>query len=504
MPIKHGLKSDSGLMHTPELPVPPTTMRKAKSLARKAIGAYTWSLLGEVASRTVGPVIFLMMARLLTPDDFGVVAAATVVISLSQVISDAGLGKALIQRQTEIGESANATFWLNLAAGIVIGGVIAAGAPFASILFEDARVEPVIRVMALQFPISAFSSVQTALMQKKLEFNRLFWVRLITTGVPGVAAAPLAVCGFGYWALVIGNLSGQVIQSAVLWMVSPWRPSRCVNPAATRELVAFGKWVMLSGLLAWFYGWVDTLVIGRFLGFHNMGVYRTGSTLVAMTFGLIFSPLLPVLYSLFARAQHNLLQLRFALETVEHAISLIALPIGFCLYAAGDLIAETALGPQWAGAGSVIGFMALMHSFSWIVGANGEVYRAIGKPHIETWVNAAMLTLYLPAYLVSVQYGLDVFVKTRFCLALAAMLAHIGVAWCILGIPPGRWLHPGILIASTAPLILTSGIDSASGIRFLDLGFFVISFFAISTLGTMFFERSFLSKIIRVVRSREI
>jgi len=194
------------------------------SLTHRAIQAFKWSVLGEVASRAVGPLVFIVLARLLVPEDFGVVAAAMVIISFSQVFSDAGLGKALIQRQNRVEESANVVFWINLGIGLVIVAILIAAAPLIAGFFHDERITPVVRVLSLQILLAAFSSVHTALLQKDLNFKQLFWVRLVTTAAPGLASIPLAIHGMGYWALVAGTLVGQVVQSTMFWMLSPWRP----------------------------------------------------------------------------------------------------------------------------------------------------------------------------------------------------------------------------------------------------------------------------------------
>ena len=472
------------------------------SLTHRAIHAFKWSVLGEIASRAVGPLVFIVLARLLVPEDFGVVAAAMVIISFSQVFSDAGLGKALIQRQNRVEESANVVFWINLGIGLVIVAILIAAAPLIAGFFHDERITPVVRVLSLQILLAAFSSVHTALLQKDLNFKQLFWVRLVTTAAPGLASIPLAIHGMGYWALVAGTLVGQVVQSTMFWMLSPWRPQWGLDRGLTWELIAFGKWVMLSGLLGWLYGWMDAIIVGHYLGAHDMGLYRTGNTFVTMIFGLFFSPLLPVLYSLFSHAQHDLLRLRETLGTVAHAIALIAIPLGFCLYATGDMIANVFLGSRWQGAGQVIGFIALMHAFSWIVGANGEVYRAMGKPYVETWANVIMLLIYLAGYLVSVHFGLQIFLKARLCLALLAMVAHIGVARYVVGVPISKWFYTGILITSVASAMLVNQIDFGLGLALLDLALTVCVFSVVSLIGVAFFEQSFVLRLIQIARSR--
>ena len=397
-------------------------------MTHKAIHAFKWSALGEIASRAIGPLVFLVLARLLVPEDFGVVAAATVVISFSQVFSDAGLAKALIQRHDRVEESANVVFWLNLVIGLVIVTFLFVGAHFIADFFHDERIALVVQVLSLQILLAAFSSVHTALLQKDLNFKPLFWVRLVTTTAPGLASIPLAINGMGYWALVFGTLLGQMAQSAALWMFSPWRPHGRLDRNLATELVAFGKWAMLSGLIGWFYGWMDAIVVGHYLGPHDMGIYRTGNTFVTMIFGLIFSPLLPVLYSAFSRMRHDLSKVAESLLLVVKGIAMVAFPISAGLIALRAPIEQFVFRDEWGGIGMVIAILALVQGFSWLVGSNGEAYRGLGKPHIETWAMALSLTAYFIGYVFSVHYGLLVFLLSRLAMVFIGLLGQFVVS----------------------------------------------------------------------------
>jgi PST family polysaccharide transporter len=189
------------------------------------VHAVKWSFLAELVSKAITLIVFIVLARLLTPEDFGVMSAALMVIAFSQILWEAGMGKALIQRQTDIEDAANVAFWINLGLGVLIAGLLFWGAqPIALTFFQDARVTPVLQIMTLQVLLGALSSVQTALLQKEMDFKKLFWVRMATVALPGFASIPLAWGGMGYWALVAGTLTGQAVQVMMLWRMSEWRP----------------------------------------------------------------------------------------------------------------------------------------------------------------------------------------------------------------------------------------------------------------------------------------
>lgn len=383
------------------------------------LNALKWSFLAELASKAIQPVVFIVLARLLTPEDFGVMSAALMVMAFSQIFWEAGMSKALIQRQADVQDAANVAFWVNLGIAVLIAGLLyIAASPIALTFFQDPRVTSVIQVMTLQVFLGALGSVQTALLQKEMEFKKLFWVRFATVSLPGLASIPLAWQGMGYWALVAGTLVGQAVQVVMLWRMSPWRPSWSFPVPVAREMGRFGAWVGLSGLLAWFYSWMDALIVGMYLGSHELGLYRTGSQFSAMVFALLFSPLIPVLYSHLSRMNGDRDRIKMAAEKVIRTVVIIAVPVAIILFSVSDSVATTLFGKQWKGIEFVIGVMALTHGFSWVVSMNGEFYRALGKPAHETIVMSGPLFVYLGGYLYSICFGFEYFVWTRLVLTL--------------------------------------------------------------------------------------
>lgn len=424
--------------------------------------ALKWSFLGEIASKAVTPVVFVVLARLLTPEDYGVVAAATMVISFSQIFWEAGMGKAIIQYRGDRTVAADAAFWINNALALLIAGTLATSSGLiADRIFHDPRVAPVLQVMTLQVLLSASVSIHIALLQKDLNFRHLFWVRLATVAIPGLASIPLASYGMGYWALVAGTLAGQVFQVALLWKRSPWRPRFTFDRQVAHELVRFGGWVAATALLAWCYLWADSLIVGVYLGPHDLGLYRTGNAFIIMTYGLIFSPLMPVLYSHLSAVSHDRARIRKIMIQVIRILTFLSLPLAALIAVNADFICDFIFGPKWQGISLVVGVMVLCHSISWVVGANGEFYRAIGKPHTETYIMGLMIVAFLPVYYFSIQHGLKIFIMARLGLVLIGFLVHVAVFVSVLKIRA----HPIILYLIKVGVFSFCSIVAATGLN---------------------------------------
>lgn len=395
----------------------------SKSIFFKAL---KWSTAAEIASKVVQPVIFIALARLLTPEDYGVMAAAIMITSLTQILCDAGMSKALIQRQNDIEECASIAFWINLGFALMYSTILffMAG-PIANAVFHDVRVVMVLKWMTIQIILGALGSVHTALLQKKMGFKSLFWVRLASVAIPGLCSIPLAIYGFSYWALVAGTLVGQFMQVVILWSIYRWTPQFKFNVSLAKELGAFGLWVSLTGLLVWFYLWADSLVIGAYLGPHDLGLFRTGNMFVIMIFdGVLFGPILPVLYSYFSSLKQDMKKVSDVCSKIIMIIALIGIPLSFILYALADPISTIIFGNKWEGIASVIAIIGIMRGFGWLAGINGDTYRAIGKPQLETFIYAFSSVFLLAGFLVSIKFGFRVFLISRFLLGMFTLIPH--------------------------------------------------------------------------------
>lgn len=397
--------------------------------------ALKWSFLSELAIKAIQPVVFIALARLLSPDDFGVMSAALMVISFSQIFWEAGMSKALIQRQTHVEDAANAAFWINLTLSFAIATLLYIIAnPVAQTLFHDTRVADVLQVMTLQIVLGALSSVHTALLQKEMAFKKLFWVRFATVGLPGLASIPLAWHGMGHWALVIGTLIGQFVQVRLLWELSRWRPQWSFPIAVAKEMGQFGGWVGASGLMGWFYVWADSMLVGAYFGSHELGLYRTGNLFASMIFGMLLGPIIPVLYSHLSSLNKNLAKLRNASEITIKSLSLVTIPTCIILFTLSMDFSRLLFGIEWDGIELSIGIFLLVHGYAWIVGMNGEFYRAAGKPRYETIAMLVTMPIYFLTYLYFVDKGMHEFLFSRLAMMFLGLVFQLIIANRILNI----------------------------------------------------------------------
>ncbi|MCA9565610.1 MAG: oligosaccharide flippase family protein, partial [Myxococcales bacterium] len=217
--------------------------------------------------------------------------------------------------------------------------------------------------------------------------------------------------------------------------------------------------------LGWCFLWMESLVVGAFLGPDDLGIYRVGQAFVVAIFGLTLSPLRPVLYSAFSAMEEDTDRIRNGLLKAIRITCLIAIPTGFGMFVIGHEIGWLVFGGKWTGIGYIIGTLGLSYGLAWVVGSNGEAYRAIKRPDVTSKIMLISLIVYIPTYLVSIQYGLMALVAMRVVLVLFGSAAHIVAGRRVIGLKASdlwkavRWIFLASVIMAFLVFNMTAVTD---------------------------------------------
>ena len=409
----------------------------ANQIKYRAAKSVKWALLGDLLPKIFQPLFTLILARLLTPSDYGIIGIATLVIGLARMVESMGLSQALIQTDEDVEEAANVVFWSNLGLSGLLYLVVFLTAPFAADFFAEPRVILVLRVMGLQLVLSAFDDVQEALLQRNFQFQQLVGRRLIPALTPAVVSIPLAVAGFGYWSLVAGTLSGTVLGVVLLWKISDWRPRFRFNLRTAELLLGFGAFVAIESLQGWALNFGDNLAAGHFLGVENLGYYNLGFTLTVIVIGYAITPLTSVAYSAFSRLKTDSEELQRLFIDSTRMLAMVVFPLALGLSLVAEPVVSVVLGTKWLGTIPVIRVLAIMPGLSWIIVLNPQLYRALGRPDIMPKFHIATLIYIIPAYIISAQFGLIAFCLSRASVGFIFYIPHIWLSIKMLKL--SRW-----------------------------------------------------------------
>lgn len=405
--------------------------------SKLAASSLKWTSAIEILSRTASPIVFIALAALLPPSDFGLLGIATVAVSFMQIFIDNGLGRALIQFKADavpIEAVANATFWVNAGLSVVLYALVFLLAPAFAQHFKEPALVSIIRVLGVQVIVASFASVQQALLQRDFAFKRLLAVKFASAFVPGVISVVLALQGYGVWSLVIGALAMALVNSAAIWVACSWKPSLRFIWHDVMPILHFGMWTLVEALASWFIFWGDTLVVANFLGVEQVGLYRVACNIALVLFTVMLNPLNTILYPYLSVLQKDNAALRDVFSKLNRLVTAIAIPAGLGVLLLAPATVPLVLQTRWTGLGIVLGLVSLREGISRLAGINPELYRAIGRPDINVRIIFITVAFYMPVYLLAAPFGLFVFVIARIVVTIAGLFVHAVYTSRLLGV----------------------------------------------------------------------
>lgn len=376
------------------------------SLRQRAARGVLWSGVQSGGSNAINAVVLFVLARLLEPDMFGLLALATAFTAFVNIFQRQGLGLAIIQREKLEPGHLDTAFWAGLVGGVLLTGVgIAVAGPVAA-FYHEPRLAPVIRWLSLSFILGSLSSVQMALLQRELAFKGLAARSLVMAAGGGGVAIVMAWAGCGVWSLVGQQLAGNFFGVLVLWRASRWRPGRRVTRRYAGDLFGFGANVVGLELLNYVNRRAGDLLIGYFLGAKLLGYYALAYNILLVVVQLVTQTLASVTMPTFSRLQQSLPQMRHAFLTATRLTSLAAFPVFLGMAVLAPELFVILSGAGWERSVPVLRVLALVGIQQAVTFSNVPVMIAVGKPSWATGITGVHAIANVVALLIAVRYGI--------------------------------------------------------------------------------------------------
>lgn len=400
------------------------------NLNSKVKTATKWSAITELIVRLLVPIVNMVLARLLTPEAFGIVTTLTMIITFAEIFTDAGFQKFLIQHEfandQDREDSTNVAFWSNLIMSLAIWGIIAIFSEPLAKLVGNPGLGYVLIIACASIPLAAFSSIQMALYKRDLDFKTLFKVRLVGILVPIFVTIPLALWLRSFWALVLGTLAQNVVNAVLLTVFSKWKPRFYYSIQKFREMLSFTIWSMIEQVSIWLTNYVDVFIVGTVLSQHYLGLYKTSSTLVGQIMGLITAATTPILFSSLSRLQNDEDEFRRMFYSFQKIVGLLVIPLGVGIFCFSDFVTDILLGDQWTEASMFIGLWGLTSSLTIVLSFySSEVYRAKGRPKLSVLAQLLHIVVLWPTVLVAVNYGFETLCISRSLIRFEMILVNL-------------------------------------------------------------------------------
>lgn len=385
---------------TDRAPEPPK-----KSLAKTAAVAVVWSVAASFGTQAVSFLVFVVLARQLTPLEFGVVALASVFLDLLTLIGRGGLTEVLIQRTTLDEEDKSTAFWNSLAFGLCGTVVLWLGAQAAGVYFHSADLAPVMRGLAIVCTLNVLGTVHEALLKREFGFKALAIRTLLAALVSGVAALAAAYAGWGAMSLVVQRIVATVLLTGVMWWALRWLPTLRYSRQKAAQQLRMGFVLCGSALLSIGNQRIIDIVIGRLLGANSVGFFRIAWRGLDMLMQLGLSPISSVTLPLFSRLQSDPQALGAAYLRVARVTALVIFPVFIGSAIIAPEFIRLVFGPQWEASVQLMQILALGVVAMPMIWFKSNALIAIGKSRAVMWLNIIEFTLSVVVVIIACQWG---------------------------------------------------------------------------------------------------
>ena len=407
------------------------------SLRRTASSGVRWSATSNVGRRAISLLTNIVMARILAPEDFGLVAMAALVLSFLELFRDLGTGSAIVQRQSIDDRVLSSIFWLNACFGILATMTMIACAPALGWMYQEPRVVPLLQVMAFSFVISALGIVQQGLLTRELAFNQLAKIELTSAGLAASTGIGLALYGFGVWSLVFQVLAGNLVSTLLLWAARRWHPRCTFDRKQMRSVMGYSLNLTAANILNFVQRNADNLIIGRFLGAEALGYYDLAYRLMLYPLQGISAVIGRVMFPLLAQLQNDLERFRHIYLQIVMTIGLLAFPVMFGFLAVREPAIYFLLGERWEPVITLLLFFAPLGAIHAIATTVGGIYMARGRTRLMLAWAAVATVVVIAAFAIGLAGGI-VGVAAAYTAASALLLYPGMLIPCrLIGLPLG-------------------------------------------------------------------
>ena len=389
-------------------------------LKDQAVLGIEWTAGAKVAKLILQFIISVVLARLLTPKDFGLIGMIVVFTGFAALFSEMGFGTALIQRKVIEERHLSSIFWLNIVVGLILTCIFFAAAPLVSKLYSEPRLKTLTMLVSINFFLSSFKVVQFSILSRSMDFRKLAIIETITMFIAGFFAITLALFGYGVWSLAWQMIVTTIIGVILFWLSTEWKPRFQFDKNAVKELLGFSGNLLGFNVFNYWARNLDNLLVGKFISSTGLGIYSRAYGLMLMPLSQISATLGRVLFPSLSRTQDDkALTKRIYLKTVG-AIALITLPMMTGLFVVADSFVLALLGPKWVSVVPVLRILCLVGIMQSLATTVGWIYSSQGRTDLMFRWGMVAGTIGIISFIIGIWIGSVVAVA--YCYAIANIL----------------------------------------------------------------------------------
>jgi O-antigen/teichoic acid export membrane protein len=393
----------------------------------KAIKGITWNLVERFGLQGVKFVINILLARLLTPAEFGIVGMVIVFFVISETFVNSGFGQAYIQKEQVTEQDANTVFYTNLSISVLIYVILWFAAPFIANFYDKPVMLELTRVMGVVIIIHAFSIIQIAKLTRAVDFKKKALISLVSICVSGALGLVAALKGMGVWSLVILNISERFFVTAGLWLSVKWKPSFTFSKASFKEMFAFGSWIFLYGIVYQIFDNIYTMVIGKIFPIAQVGFYSQAKKFQRQSTRKVVDSVGVVSFPVFSHARSNIPRLQNMVKKFLQHSMIFVTPMSLILIVIAEPFVILFLTDKWAPMIPYFQLLCVAGILYPVNVVNSKIYLAMGKSRLHFNISMVRNVLRIVNILIMYRFGVLQIIVGEIVLSLITTVVECAV-----------------------------------------------------------------------------
>lgn len=379
-------------------------MNNENAHRRGIFSSFVWKFGERIAAQLVSTIVSIILARILCPEDYGIIALVSILINICNAFVAGGLGNALIQKNDADETDFSTVFWASLALSVALFFAIFALAEPIAAIYKNAQLVWVLRIMAFRIPLAAINSVQQSYISKKMQFRKFFYATLIGTIASAVVGVAMALSGYGVWALVGQYLTNSLIDTLVLFIIG-WRPKLLFSFSKLKNLLPFGMKIMGTVLLDSIFNEIRSIVISKKYSTTDLAIYENGKKYPNLIVTNMNVSIGSVIFPALSNNQADREVLKSIMKKAIRTTAFILSPLLLGFMAVSDRFVSVVLTDKWSGSVPYIYISSIMCLFYPIHTINTQALNAIGDSGKSLKLEIIKKTINIAILIFSMSYG---------------------------------------------------------------------------------------------------
>jgi len=377
------------------------------SLAQRAISGGFWVFLLRIIQQLFSLGRLFILARILSPTDFGLMGVALLTMATLETFSQTGFQTALIQKRENIESYLDSAWTFLVMRGFALFAILYLIAPYAAAFFGAPAAEPIIQIIGISVLLQAFTNIGVLFFQKELEFNKQFLYQFAGTLADFIVAVSAVLILQNVWALVFGLIAGNAVRCVASYVVHPYRPHIALDIAKIKELFGYGRWIFFSSVLIFLLTQGDDILVGRILGATTLGLYQMAYMISNMPATEITHVISQVTFPVYAKIQHSLPKLRDVYLEVLQLTTCLSFPVTVLICTLAPDFTTIFLGEQWIPMVPAMQALTVFGVTRAINATTGPVFQGIGMPKVSTLGSAIQIVVFIAiVYPLTIRWGM--------------------------------------------------------------------------------------------------